>query len=100
MINEENNLDPKNINNLSEDAVDGKNVMGGGFGDGFVDDGSGSLPPDPFQAPAFNGPEDPIGGGMGPIGGDPLPPVGPLSDGPLPPHLDPHMGPIPPHGPI
>jgi hypothetical protein len=91
MNNEENK---KSLNNFSNDAVDGKNVMGGGFGDGFVDDGSGSLPQDPFVAPAFNGPEDPIGGGMGPIGGDPMPPVGPTGNLPM------DGGPIDPHGPL
>jgi hypothetical protein len=94
MNNEENK---KSIDGLNNDSVDGKNVMGGGFGDGFVDDGSGSLPQDPFVAPPFNGPDDPIGGGMGPIGGDPLPPVGP--EGNLP---NEHGGPIDfhlPHGP-
>ncbi len=77
--------------------------MGGGFGDGFVEDGSGSLPADPFQAPGLNGPDDPIGAGMGPVGGDPNmpPPVGPYSNGPMDPtdpHNDPHLN--PPHGPI
>lgn len=92
MNNEENK---KDLQGLSNDAVDGQNVKGGGFGDGFVDDGSGNGPADPFQAPALNPPDDPIGGGMGPIGGDPLPPVGPIMpDGPLDPM---HGGPIDPH---
>jgi hypothetical protein len=97
MINENN--DPKNLDNLSNDAVDGKNVMGGGFGDGLGDELSGPTHLEPFQAAAFVSAEDPMGGG--PIGGSPSGPVGP--EGPLGPlnggPLDPNNGPLP-HGPI
>jgi hypothetical protein len=94
MTNIKNN--PKNLSNFSNDAVDGTNVMGGGFGDGFADDMGGGMQQDPFQAAAFVSAEDPMGGG--PIGGGPVGPEGPLDPmhgGPL----DPSNSPLP-HGPI
>lgn len=87
----------KNIDNLNEQVVDGKNVMGGGFGDAIVEAGGGPGGIDNWEAPGFTPVQDPEFTGVhDPIpGGDPMPPGDPLSgfgDDPL------HgMGPIDPH---
>jgi len=62
------NENKKSLSNLSEHAVDGKNVKGGGFADGFSSGDEQGAPVDPFQAPSLVSAEDPMAGGVGPVG--------------------------------
>ena len=87
MAHEENIMDPKSIDDLSSEMVDGNKVMGGGFGDaGMIEDGVNTVL-DPFTAPTDIAPQDfipPVDGAPGPVPFDGNGPLGgPLDHGPL-----------------
>ena len=67
MTHEENNMDPKSITNLTNDAVDGKNVLGGNYALGDIEGTShaGDNSNLPVNVEPLSPMEDPLGSAPG-----------------------------------